>query len=252
MGLTDDGSGGEQEEAGPGTPGKSQRDAPTNLRDSARSAVLIATLLATMAALVLATIGIAAAAFSEQPKKAARAAPDGTKFSWKTSTEGDVWKVRLFDTATGSAITYATAIEYLKQGMLGGALTEKLRTSPHAKAFFWEVPPCTLQSATERPFEFVTLPAPLLLQHATDPEPFKGQLAAAATCSGGAAGAASFANLGGDAQLVVPCAAADVSPKAYNSIGPFLSLAPKDQVANFWVAVGATLETTLRQRGEQR
>jgi hypothetical protein len=96
------------------------------------------------------------------------------------------------------------------------------------------------------PFEMVTIAAPGLEGTAADPTPFARHLA---SCAGLAT--ATFANLGGDAQLVAPCASDGVPMDTYASIAPFVRGAPTSQLEQFWVAVGHAIDTTLNARGER-
>ena len=279
--LTEDASGGEQDASG-GEDTENERSSSikagasngtNNLRDSTRSAFLIAALLATFGALALAAIGIVLAAFSDMPKRAATAhapavvtngsdvesssarallADDGGAWvSWRTTEEaGGVWRACAIEAASGRPLSMRDAVAALRAGRLGGQLMAVLHRSPHAaSAFFWELPAFTFGTAASVPLEMVTVRAPALVGTVADSSPFASHLAGG--CSGGAASVTTFANLGGDAQLVAPCAASGVPTDMYASLAPFLRSAPAAQVAALWVAVGSALEATLRARGEQ-
>ena len=253
VGLTDDGSGGEQD-----TPEKlvgSKSDKP--LRDSALPCIIITALLATFGMVAVITGGILVAAFGSRPSSelplhlamnnqtTGRVLSSSSEWVWKAGLENGAYHVRGYD-ANGVAVTWANALDSLAVGRLGPALTEQLRLSPHAGgAFFWELPPLTLASAASIPFEFVTMDAPGLASARTDSQPFAHHLA---SCVGSLSSQA-FANLGGDAVLVSPCNAAKVPKAAYASLAHFLRGAPAEQRNKLWVMLGVTLRSTLRERG---
>ena len=106
-------------------------------------------------------------------------------------------------------------------------------------AFRWETPPITAATAN-RGFEFVLLNSPGL---ARPPEP-----AAFAEHFSGAGGevAIAFANLGGDARLVVPSPQA--APAAYGHIAAFVRQAPDSQQHALWQLVGTAMQERLSDR----
>jgi hypothetical protein len=101
-------------------------------------------------------------------------------------------------------------------------------------AFRWETPGVTAATAA-RPFEFVLLGAPGL---AREPDP-----AAFAEHFSKAEGVAAFANLGGDATLVVPCPLA--RPSAYGHLAAFVREAPESQCESLWRRVGAAMSRRI-------
>lgn len=272
IGLTEENlSGGEQDtsEGIPVTP----KGKPANggLRDNTKSAFLIAILIVAFGVLAIAAIAITAAAFSNAPPGSpphaattagandtaddveviSRALGDHTDWLiWQINNDGGgVWRARAEETLSSKPLSMADGVIALREGRLGGPLTAALRRSPHARsgsAFFWELPPFTRDTAAQVPFEMVTIAAPGLVGTAADPTPFARHLA---SCAGLAT--ATFANLGGDAQLVAPCASDGVPMDTYASIAPFVRGAPTSQLEQFWVAVGHALDTTLNARGER-
>jgi hypothetical protein len=98
-------------------------------------------------------------------------------------------------------------------------------------AFRWETPPVT-RATLSQAFEFVLLDSPGLGRR-PDPEAFAEHFARAE------AGVAIFANLGGDALLIVPCPL--VEPLAYGHLAAFVRLAPESQWQALWHAVGEAL-----------
>jgi hypothetical protein len=101
-------------------------------------------------------------------------------------------------------------------------------------AFRWETPAAT-RATLERPFEFVLLDSPDL---AGRPDP-----AAFAQHFTDDADVVSFANLGGDAILVVPCPKAE--PTCYGHVAAFVRRAPERQRDAFWRLVGDVMERRL-------
>lgn len=98
-------------------------------------------------------------------------------------------------------------------------------------AFRWETPPVT--SATlPRPFEFVLLDSPGLAR-TPDAKAFAEHFGKARH------GVAVFANLSGDATMVVPAPLTEHA--AYGHLAAFVRLAPEVQRDAFWQAVGVAM-----------
>ncbi len=112
------------------------------------------------------------------------------------------------------------------------ALTRRVAESEHA-ALRWETCPVSA-STRERPYEEVLLESPALARRRADPSPFARALA------GVEGPVARFSNLGGDARLVVPTAAAEHG--VYTHLASFVRGAPASQVDALWQAVGEELE----------
>ena len=108
-------------------------------------------------------------------------------------------------------------------------------------AYFWETPPVT-RTSIDREFEFVLVDSRSLAGVRTDEQAFANQFASAQSGES----VIEFANLGGDATLVVPCPGEPMS--AYSQISTFTRQAPDDQQHQLWSMVGAALE---RQLGDQ-
>jgi hypothetical protein len=109
---------------------------------------------------------------------------------------------------------------------LGSALTEVLRESRYS-AFAWETPALSPATA-DREATFAIIDSPALARVDPDPSPFASQLA---NCDR----VATFANLGGDAVLVVP--SPRFAPTATHLAG-FVRGAPDDVIDDLWSAVG--------------
>ncbi|WP_434426587.1 DUF6940 family protein [Nannocystis pusilla] len=115
---------------------------------------------------------------------------------------------------------------------LRSALTEALIASPYS-AFFWETPAVSARSTT-RPFEMVVVSAPHLARAAPSPTAFAEHLEPDGPA------VRTFANLGGDATLVVPRPLTEHA--AYGHLAAFLRGGPAAQIDALWQAVGAALE----------
>lgn len=111
-----------------------------------------------------------------------------------------------------------------------GCFAEHLRDQPHA-AFRWETPPWCLASL-ERSFECVVVDAPRLAPRA-EPEAFAEHFEHTSDPI------AVFANLSGDATMLVPRPLAGHGP--YNHLAAFLRNAPTEQQDALWQRVGALL-----------
>ena len=105
-------------------------------------------------------------------------------------------------------------------------------------AYFWETPPVT-RTSIDREFEFVLVDSRSLAGVRTDQQAFANHFASAQSGES----VIEFANLGGDATLVVPCPREPIS--AYSQISTFARQAPDDQQHQLWSMVGAALERQL-------
>jgi len=109
-----------------------------------------------------------------------------------------------------------------------GRFRESLAASPFG-ALFWETPAWT-RANLARPYEHVVRDAPALAGVAAEEAPFRTHVE-------GRRGVTTFTNLGGDAELVVPCA--EVRLDVYPHLAAFVRAAPTPQV-------DALLVTTVR------
>lgn len=132
-------------------------------------------------------------------------------------------------------LTWAGAIDALCSGDLGPFLCECLCASPHAPSLFWETPAFS-RSTLSLPFEFVTLPAPRLARARPDGSAF------AAHFRGHSRGTtATFANIRGDATLVIPCpppGRSALHAPTHGHLCAFVRGAPAAQREALWCAVG--------------
>ena len=105
-------------------------------------------------------------------------------------------------------------------------------------AYFWETPP--LDATTiDRPFECVLIAAPMLALRPADSRPFAARFNAADESTQ----AIAFANVGGDADLVVPCDRHGGGDYAH--LATFLRTAPEDQIREVWHLVAKTAALRL-------
>jgi hypothetical protein len=103
-------------------------------------------------------------------------------------------------------------------------------------AFRWETPGVTSATAN-RPFEFVLLDEPSLARR-PDAQAFAEHFRAKPQAT-----VIDFANLRGDAVLVVPCPAS--APTAYGHLAAFVRESPAEQRDALWRAVGEALSRRL-------
>jgi hypothetical protein len=111
-----------------------------------------------------------------------------------------------------------------------------LADAPFA-SYRWETPP-VMAETVHRPFEFVLLDAPGL-ERKPDRAAFADQLDAGSDEESVLA----FANLGNDAQLIVPRAAGVLS--AYGHLAAFMRHAPAEQRHELWRVVGTVMRACI-------
>jgi hypothetical protein len=133
-------------------------------------------------------------------------------------------------TREGEAASFAEVIHaWQTDAAFRAAFNAALAEAPFA-AFRWETPGITVTSAA-RPFEFVLLDEPGLTRR-PDAEAFAEHFRAGEEV-------VSFANLRGDATLVVPCPVAEHA--AYGHLAAFVRLAPEAQLDALWKLVGEAM-----------
>lgn len=109
-----------------------------------------------------------------------------------------------------------------------------LKASPF-EGYFWELKPVNENSLHE-PLEFVLVESSRIAQKRPDPRPFLEHLE-------GVQWAATFANLGKNAQLIAPAIAG--KPRQYAHIAGFVRSAPNEQIEAFWQLVGQEFEKAI-------
>ena len=221
-----------------------------------RPCLIITAFLSVAIVLALLVAGVATVASAVQPPTppaaaaAAAVVTAAASAAWSstaTTIGGGTWQVRAITPPGGGApLTWAAAIDALADGTLGPYLDALLVGSPHVgSAFFWETPPLTAATAATTAFEFVTVPGSL--DGTADRGPFSSHFAA---CPAGDGPVISFANLGGDATLVVPCAASGVPEATYAHFAAFTRGAPKAQRLALWRQLGGAIRELLPTRGD--
>lgn len=158
---------------------------------------------------------------------------------WAHRTEEIAGGLRVSVTLGGRAATFAEVLEAWRHDAASRSRWNALLAGVPFSAFRWETPPVTAATLASRPFECVLLDAPGLARR-PEPEAFAEHFAAAAD------GVAEFANLGGDAVLVVPEPLAD--PGAYGHLAAFVRLAPEAQQHALWRRVGEAMARRLAGR----
>jgi hypothetical protein len=104
-------------------------------------------------------------------------------------------------------------------------------------AFLWENKPVTLQNIDET-YECTIVKSSQLSRVSPDSTTFDAYFSPDSDT-------VTFPNLGGDAQLVVPCPVADRS--VYTHIGRFVRGAPDHQIKDFWTRVGKEMLDHIQQ-----
>jgi hypothetical protein len=134
----------------------------------------------------------------------------------------------------GNPSTFADVIRAWQTDAEFRSLFNAILAGAPFSAFRWETPGVTTSTAT-RPFEFVLLDEPSLARR-VDAEAFAEHFRAKeeAVC---------FANLRGDATLIVPCPIADHS--AYGHLAAFVREAPESQRDSLWMLVGEAMSVRV-------
>ncbi|WP_020526992.1 DUF6940 family protein [Flexithrix dorotheae] len=95
-------------------------------------------------------------------------------------------------------------------------------------AFYWENQPVSKKDLN-KPYEFVLVKSSTLVSQKPDSQAFANQFSKKNSII-------SFPNLGGDAQLIVPCPIAE--HQNYTHLAKFIRSGLKDQIDAFWKKVG--------------
>lgn len=113
-------------------------------------------------------------------------------------------------------------------------------------ALFFESVPVT-KSTMDKPYEYVMTDSPSLASVSADGHPFAEHIAAGE----GTNDVVSFRNLRKDARLVVPCKGEDKPSVNYAHLAAFVRTAPREQVRQFFGAVGKGLEEEVASRSDE-
>jgi hypothetical protein len=154
---------------------------------------------------------------------------------WTTRTEQlSTGRVLRFHIAgTSAPVPYSEALRLWQHDPGFRSFFLGLLTGAPFSAFRWETPPLTAASKS-RPFEFVLLDSPGLARE-PDPDAFADHFSGADVVS--------FANLGKDAVLVVPCPRGPAA--CYGHLAAFVREAPEEQKHQLWALVGEVMEQQL-------
>ncbi len=153
--------------------------------------------------------------------------------------EGRVLRFRL--RRDGEPLSWSDVMDHWQNDQSFRRFFNSVLADTPFSAYFWETPPVT-RTTIDREFEFVLVESQSLAGVRTDEQAFANQFTSAQPGTS----VIEFANLGGDATLVVPCPREPMS--AYSQISTFARQAPDDQQHELWSMVGAALE---RQLGAQ-
>jgi len=138
----------------------------------------------------------------------------------------------------GAILSYSSVLDLWQSDQgFRDFFTTLLKDSPFS-GYRWETPAIT-ETTMDRPFEFVLINTPEFAARATDTHAFAQFFTADARDSG----IVTFANLRGDATLIVPSPRA--SDTAYGHIAAFVRNAPQAQVHAIWRAIGAQVQSQI-------
>ena len=114
----------------------------------------------------------------------------------------------------------------------------QLLTDSPFLAYRWEAPPLT-QSTMATPFEFVLIDSPWFCSQQTDTKTFEDYFTDNDHCI------VSFANLSGDATLIVPSPRTEAD--AYGHFAAFIRQAPRSQVDALWRVIGTKVKSMVSE-----
>lgn len=135
----------------------------------------------------------------------------------------------------GAAVSYAEVVEHWRTSRSFRTFFTALLADQPSRAYFWETPPVTRATAAQA-FECVLVDGPGLAGMTSEPNAFARHFKPGQPV-------ATFANLGGDALLVVP--APQGPPEAYPHLAAFARRAPIAQQHALWQAIGDALAGRL-------
>lgn len=147
-------------------------------------------------------------------------------------------------TAPTTPLTWAEVLSRWQHDAEFQALCRAVLAEAPYPALFWEMPPLTADTR-DQPYEWVMINSPTLARVSPNPAPFAQHI----TAGQGTNQVTTFTNLGGDAQLIVPCQNGDET--GYTHIAAFMRSAPQPQIAALWSTLGQTIDANLATRGRQ-
>jgi len=153
-------------------------------------------------------------------------------YKCESTNSDNIHKISIF--SKNSHVTYAEIIKlWQKDNGFRTFFNSLLADSPF-EAYFWETPPIT-KSTVNQQFEFILIDSKQLTKVHANANSFKQYFNSREIVT--------FANLGNDALLVVPCPTADVS--TYPHLASFVRHAPKSQQHLLWQTVGKKVEQSI-------
>ena len=133
-------------------------------------------------------------------------------------------------------VTFSEVIELWQQDRKFREFFISILADTPMPAYFWETPPVT-KSTVDREFEFVLIASPELADLDPNPSDFQQYFESATE------EVVTFANLGNDALLVVPCPINNIPASTH--IAAFVRSAPDFQQHLLWQTVGRSLAQRL-------
>ncbi|MEZ5956708.1 MAG: hypothetical protein R3C27_05785 [Hyphomonadaceae bacterium] len=113
------------------------------------------------------------------------------------------------------------------------AFSAALAEAPYA-GLFWETPPLTAEFLA-LPFECMIIPSEAVGRLVADSRPFAAMIGSGK----GTHEVVASSNLGGDAELIIPC---DSGEGGYAHLASFLRTAPRAQIRALWRRTGEAVE----------
>lgn len=145
---------------------------------------------------------------------------------------------RYFLTRDAAALTFSNVLDlWQSDADFRNYYSQLLADSPF-DAYRWETPTLTASNVTQ-PFQFVLLNSPGFCSRQTDQTAYDSYFTADDTDYG----VVSFANLSGDATLVVPSPRTDIS--AYGHLAAFIRHAPNNQIDAFWRIISNAVKSKI-------
>jgi hypothetical protein len=150
-------------------------------------------------------------------------------WNYRSETLDGVRGLRYFIDLNTKPATFREVINGWQNDIDFCAMYNQLLANSSYSAFRWETPSAT-NDTLDKPFEFVLLDNPSLARQ-PDPDAFASYYQKFPEKD-----IVEFANLGGDAILIVPSPKTDVS--AYGHLAAFVRNAPSSQCKSLWRSVG--------------
>ena len=136
-------------------------------------------------------------------------------------------------------LTYSDVIELWQQDKSFREFFISLLANTTMPAYFWETPPVT-ESTVNKEFEFVLIDSPKLADLEPDHSDFNKYFESATQ------EVITFANLGNDALLIVPCPITNIPESTH--LAAFVREAPTSQQHLLWQTVGRELQHRLNEQ----